>query len=184
MKGLSRKELVERLRAIAEDDTPRVEHCGAMCYSPSLIDFDRKIRLKCDCCGANIDVHDDEEYKNIFSLVRNIKSLGYDAKVEMICEDCAKKFCENNSITIKNSYRDDFDLKKDARLYSLNYLFYFRLSDDADYHCVIDNDSYHYKSLLTFLENEDMYLGDYDESHYLADEIDVIEFMTGLKLNE
>lgn len=183
-KPLSRKELIERLKSIAEEDIPREKIMGAKCYMP-VFKPQRLFFYVCDCCRRFADFERSDYEQNVISDVNSIKALGYDVKIEVFCKDCAEKFAKQNNLTVKWSWEaDDFDLKKDVYFEHLNFVFYFKLPEDNDYHCVLNNRYYHYKLLLAFLKNENgLFLRRYGE-HYLADEIDVIEFMTGLKLNE
>ena len=46
-KSLSKEELLARLKAIASDDSPRIENFGAMCYSQM---SPPEKHFKCDVC--------------------------------------------------------------------------------------------------------------------------------------
>ena len=76
-----------------------------------------------------------------------------------------------------------FDKHEKIRIGDLNHIFYFRLPDDIEYHRTIANREGQYAALLTLLQNEQKY-GDYfGNSHYIADDIDTLEFMTGIKFD-
>jgi hypothetical protein len=179
-KPLSKEELIERLKAIATDDTPRIENPGAMCYSPMMPKHKKR---GCDICGISILYFDYVASDSIFKTVREIRRLGYDVKVEAICKTCAEKLKKELYPNMKSIEDEDFDWEKDISLHDINFVFYFRITPDADYHRAISNRVYQYTALLTLLQNEPMYSGNYDESHYIADEIDSLEFMTGIKFN-
>ena len=89
-KTLSKDELIAQLKALSETETPESVHMGAMCYSPAPPPL-RKV--KCESCGNIIDEFDYMRSLNgIKKQVKEIQALGYDAKVEHICADCAVKF--------------------------------------------------------------------------------------------
>lgn len=173
-KPLSKEELVERLKAIADDDSPR-EDDGmiAMCYSPSMPPIQK---TKCDICGSEICYMGWGDDK-ISDYVKGIASLGYDVKVETVCESCAEKIKKE---IYPNTKPDDVD---DIWLSEINHIFFFRTSADEEYHRAIANDESQYRTLLAFLQNEKKYYNEYHECNYLADEIDTIKFMTGIKLD-
>lgn len=181
-KPLSKEELIERLKAIAADETPRVDNPGAMCYSPIA---PQTKHAKCSACGCDIQYYDynDIEDKPIKKLVKEIAHLGYDAKVSTICKTCAEKLKKELYPNMKSEDEDGFNWKTDFRIDEINFVFYFRTSKETEYHRTIANSAYKYMALLTLLENERMYSGYYDESHYIADEIDTLEYMTGIKFN-
>ena len=49
-KPLSKEELINRLKAIAADNTPRIENPGAMCYSPMVPSQEH---FSCEICGGD-----------------------------------------------------------------------------------------------------------------------------------
>ena len=174
-KPLSKEELVERLKTIAADDSPR-EDDGmiAMCYSVALT----MQKTKCDICGEEIIYSDAwPSDDKISDYVKGIASLGYDVKVKTVCESCAEKMKKE---IYPNMKPDDVD---DIWLSEINHLFFFRTSADEEYHRAIANDESQYRTLLAFLQNEKKYYNEYHECNYLADEIDTIEFMTGIKID-
>lgn len=172
-KPLSKEELIERLKAIAADDSPREEAMSAMCYSPSMPPMQK---TKCDICGSEICYFGWGDDK-ISDYVKGIASLGYDVKVETVCKSCAEKMKKE---IYPNTKPDDVD---DIWLSEINHIFFFRTSVDEEYHRAIANDESQYRTLLAFLQNEKKYYDEYHECNYLADEIDTIEFMTGIKID-
>ena len=174
---LTKEELVERLKAIATDDTPRIEHPGAMCYCPLLPTYKH---TKCDDCGCDI-IYDEFDDTRIKKTVQEIAQLGYDVKLTTLCKACAEKLKNELFPNMKSRGEEDYDWKNDVYIEKTNYVFYFRTTADVEYHRAISNNIYQYKALLTLMHNEPMYGGIYDESHYLADETDTLEYMTGIK---
>lgn len=179
---LNKEELVERLKAIAADETPRIDNPGAMCYSPIA---PQTKHSKCNACGCDIHYYDfhDSEDKPIKKLVKEIAQLGYDVKVSTFCKTCAEKLKKELYPNKKSESEDGFNWETDVRIDEINYVFYFRTSADMEYHRAIANSSYKFMALLTLFQNKPMYSGNYDESHYIADEVDTLEFMTGIKFN-
>lgn len=187
-KPLSREELVERLKAIAADETIRVENHGAMCYCPAE-PFEKHV--PCDLCGSDIsyDIIMGDVHETILELVDEMADWGYDVKVKTVCKPCAEKIKEElypvRMPKVDNEFTRRLILMRRDPVYlgEVNHVFYFRTSSDEDYHRAISNDHYQYKALLALMQNQQMYSGDYDESHYLADEINDIEFLTGIRYN-
>ncbi|MCF0186344.1 MAG: hypothetical protein HUJ98_07655 [Bacteroidaceae bacterium] len=181
-KPLSREELVARLKAIAADESPRIERMGAMCYDMSLGEEEH---TECDICGCDITYLDSfNSLGTIYDSVWKIRSLGYDAKVENVCHECGEKLRKEIYPNSKSYGEEGFDRDKDIWIGALNHVFYFRLSPDEEYHRAIANDKYNYKALLALLQNKPLYTDYFDKGHYIADEIETLEFMTGIKFNE
>lgn len=167
-KSLSKEELIEQLKALSEAETPESIHMGAMCYSPAPPPL-RKV--KCESCGQIIDVYDWMRSLNgIKKSVESIKALGYDAKLDHICANCI------NKLGLKDEDGDPF---MEGSLY---YVFYFKTKDQAEYHITKCSDEDAYKAVLAFLKNKPTYTDYYDATHLIKDELDVIEKMTGIKI--
>lgn len=183
MNPLSKEELISRLQAIAADETPREEHFGAMCYSQMA---PPEKHTKCERCGSSFTFHDWSRREQIQSLVKQIKRLGYDVNLQVICRDCANKLKEE-------LYKDSPDIadglfgqegKITVWIGDINFLFSFRTASTEPYHLAIANHINEYSSLLALLKNNRMYLDSYDSSHYIADEKHVLKFMTGINFDE
>ena len=187
-KVLTKEELIERLKIIAADETPREESHGAMCYCPAP---PIEEHVPCDLCGSDISYKKfmGDDHKLILQLVWEMANLGYDVKVETVCKSCAERIKEELYPAWKPKEDNELTrrmllMRRDpVYLEEINHIFYFRTSSDQDYHRAISNEHNRYKTLLTLLQNRPMYNGRYDESHYIADEIDTLEFMTGIKFN-
>ncbi len=180
-KPLSKDELIARLKAIASDDSPRVHELCAMFYSRM---SPPEKHIKCDLCGSDICYFDWGERDTILDLVEEIAKLGYDVKIETTCKPCTEKIKKEVYPNMKSEDEEGFDWKKDMWLSYINYVFFFRTSNDFEYHRAIANNTNSYKVLLTLLQNKPKYNDDRGASHYIADEIDVLEFMTGIKFND
>lgn len=57
-------------------------------------------------------------------------------------------------------------------------------SPEVEYHSAIANNEDYYGSLLSLLKNAPMYFDSYDRNYYIANEKDVLHFMTGIDFNE
>ena len=180
-KPLSKEELIARLKAIAADDTPREVSMGAMCYSQM---SPPTKHTKCNGCGCKITYHDWNTHDTIVDLVEKIKSLGYDVKVEVICQNCGEKLKKEIYPDCKSCDDEEFDWDNKVWISDINHAFYFRHTTDTEYHRAIANSVNNYKSLLILLQNKPMYRDRFDRSHYIADEISTLEFMTGINFNE
>lgn len=168
-KTLSKDELIAQLKALSETETPESVHMGAMCYSPAPPPL-RKV--KCESCGNIIDEFDYMRSLNgIKKQVKEIQALGYDAKVEHICADCA------NKLGIKD---EDGDPLVDGQLY---YIFYFKAKGQEQYTISESSDEDDYKCVLAFLKNEPTYMDYYDNTHLVKEELDIIERMTGISID-
>lgn len=178
---LSRAELIARLKEIAADETPKVRHMGAMCYSeayfPSLI-------CTCENCGNDFSYRDDDSHNNILQIVEEIRQLGYDAMVATICRQCATALKEDIYVKGKVFCGKKRNAYNEIYIRNINHLFFFRLDENEEYHRAIANTERHYQALLSLLQNKPMYLDYYDQSYYISEEIDTLRFMTGINFNE
>lgn len=170
-KALTKKELIERLKTIAADETPREYSMGAMCYS---MGYPSPEPVKCDICGKEIKPEYDHD--DIKGYVEKFKQRGYDAKIQCLCFECADKTLAEIKPKLKPKKRKEWLIEDTA-----NYLFSFRISKEDDYYRVFENYSCMYRVLLAFLDGETSYLNDFDCRHYLADELEDLLQMTGIK---
>ena len=189
MKPLSKEKLIERLRIIAADETPRKEFFGAMCYSQMA---PPQKTSKCDNCGSTITYHDWDTVESICSIVSEMTGLGYDVKVEKICRDCAKalmaelypeepgEFKWDEIVCDGNQARPQ---RISVWVRDINMLFYFRSSPEEEYHRAIANRETYYSALLTLMQNERVYLDGFGNGHYIEDEKAILEFMTGIRFD-
>lgn len=168
-KSLSEEELRAQLKVLSESEAPESMHMGAMCYSPAP---PQSIKVKCESCGKFVDEFDwMGSRKGIKKSVEEIKKLGYDAKVEHICADCANKLGLTD---------EDGDPLIDGQLY---YVFYFKTKEQEQYHIAESSDEDEYKAVLAFLKNEPTYTDYYDATHLIKDELDVIKKLTGITID-
>lgn len=179
-KPLSKEELVARLKVIASDDTPRIRNFGAMCYMRGSAP---EKHTNCDGCNNDIEYSDYNTHDTILEMVRKMKILGYDVKVQTLCENCAEKLYKEADPESKIVLDEGFVFSKDIFFHDINHIFYFKASGDTDYHKVITNNADKYQTLLTFLQNKVMYDDDDDYSHYIAEEKEILELMTGIKFD-
>ena len=171
-KPLSREELIARLRAISADGTPREQHMGAMCYS---IVMPERSAL-CDICKKEFTYYEWGVRKRIESDVRKMANLGYDVKVEIVCSSCAE--------ALKAELHPNEPDFPTVSIRDINFLLSFRTSPDEEYHRAIANIVDYYSSLLSLLKNSPMYFNRFDRNYYIADEKDVLRFMTGIDFDE
>jgi hypothetical protein len=173
----SKEELTARLKELnAVEEAEQMGGMSAMCYCPA----PPHILLKCELCGKEIgdEVELDwswERHKNyIFGTVSKISSLGYDAKVQLCCRDCAKKLGKEQNPTA--------DPK--AGIDEANILFSFRINESSDYYRRIVNDWAMYEKLHALLVKEDFHIEDYRSYGYTPNEKIVFKYMTGLNPDE
>jgi len=198
-KKLSKTELIERLKAIAVEEVPensfkgRISQCYAVTSSSPLSEKHRIPSSKtCSHCGKELTYYRCLEaltYEtDIPDLVKEMSELGYDVKLEYVCEDCCKKLKEelypNIGEGLVFDVNDEKFMVKVVPL-SENYVFYFRTDSTLPYHCAIANKNHYYRIVLSFLQGKSLYRDKLiDEDIFLAREIHIIEFMTGLKIDE
>ena len=116
-----------------------------------------------------------EQHKNyIFGTVSKISNLGYDAKVQLCCRDCAEKLVnEQNPVAGAKSGIDE-----------ANFLFSFRANGDGEYYRRIVNDRAMYEKLHALLAKEDFHNEDYRSYGYTPNEKIVFKYMTGINPDE
>lgn len=182
-KPLSKEELIARLKAIASDETPREENHGAMCYSPARFKLTPLRLFGCDACGHVELLREWNNTKIIKKIIKGMTKLGYDAKVKAVCKSCAVRIKKELYPNSKSNGEEGFNYMKDIWIDDINHIFYFRLSKDSEYHRAIANSVCQYEALLTLMKNERMYFNRFHNSRYIADEIDTLEFMTGIKFD-
>ena len=123
--------------------------------------------------------HSDEEMFN--SIIKEIKDLGYDASLEVICGSCALEAKEEAEFF-------DLPLTSEDDIYEEGtyHLFCFKAKSDKDYHqAITDIESFDdYQAVLAFLKGDAYFKDCYDRYHSIMDEQDTIKRMTGIGIKE
>lgn len=160
---LSREELKERLRLIADDTAPIPIISGAMCYCPSHIGFD-KIYEKSMCvkCGKEYVYSRDSFLECSRSVNRDrvtkMREIGYDVKSEFICKECAEKIVKELYSDIDNDETEyQKTIKKLVYVSDRNCLFSFRTNDSEPYHLALTDNEYCYRALYALMENDRLF---------------------------
>ena len=172
-----------------------------MCYSRALPET---LNFNCDICDKPMQTQMySSSYNYIYERVNEIRKLGYDVKVEDLCLDCMIKkvtsgeyYCnlstfefsldvatkwDNNLKDYKLEKLTDAEIIKRLRLKNATkpfICFYFRTSPDEKYHMSQMNNTYCYRIVKDFLNIEQSC-----DTRLLNNEIELIERMTGLKLD-
>ena len=169
-KSLSKEELIEQLKALARQEIDMPMHMGAMCYSPAM---PTPKTVKCESCGKEIEEFGWRQTNGdlIKKKVNEIKRLGYDAKVEALCSECAAKL----GLTDEDG--------EPLREYCLHHVFYFKTKEQEEYHLAVSNNEDDYNAVIAFLKNEPTYTDYYDATHPIKDELDLIKRMTGISID-
>lgn len=169
-KTLTKEELIEQLKALASQEIDQPMHMGAMCYSPAM---PMPKEVECESCGKKLEEFGWRQTSGdkIKKKVNAIKRLGYDAKVEGLCAECAMKLGLTD---------EDGEPLSD---YSLHYVFYFKTKEQEDYHLAVSNDEDEYNAVIAFLKNEPTYTDFYDATHPIKEELDLIKRMTGISID-
>ncbi|MCL2529463.1 MAG: hypothetical protein FWE41_03930 [Coriobacteriia bacterium] len=161
LSGLTRDELNERLRELAENPDETLIVMGAMCYETMPVEPEYK-HLACSTCNANAKIEDwrMESLERIEAVVNEIISEGFDVTldVSISCERCTG----TDSVRIRT-------------------IFGIKFKGDANYHLVETSNVSDYEVLLAFLQGEETYDAGGDWIYPLYLRQDVIEKMTGLK---
>lgn len=169
----SREELIKRLREIANEEI-KVENneLSAMCYCPVI---PPTLTFKCEECNTKMEYSMYESnYKWMHKTIKEIRKLGYDAKIKVLCSDCLIKEIESGEyICNSNNFGNWRPL----------FCFYFRTNKNEKYHLAESNDSSDYDIVLKFLKDKRKW-EKFDRTVLLKDRIYTIEQMTGLKLSE
>lgn len=175
---LSRAELVERLKAISQEEIPTVRRLGAMCYCMRFTD----ITITCDKCGMEITVEEGGE-KRVQDMLNKMSALGYDVKVEHLCKECCNKVKEELYPGVDEWIEIDKEKEIYVEVHHSNRLFYFRTDSTQPYHIALANPIYYYDPVLAFLEGKSSY-SYHGKQHFLTEEIYLLEYLTGLKIDE
>lgn len=96
-----------------------------------------------------------------------IADMGYDAKVKLVCSDCANKL----------GLRDEGGEKLAGD--GVHTVFYFKTKEQSEYTISVDNDPDSYIAVYAFLSNNPKYLG---LTHPIKESLDVIKRMTGISI--
>ena len=170
----SREELIKRLKEIANEEI-KVEDNGisAMCYCrviPPTLTF------KCKECNTKMEYSMYEyKYKWMCETIKEIRNLGYDAKIKVLCEECLIKEIESGEYICNI---DDFKNREPL------FCFYFRTNKNEKYHLAESDNSSDYDIVLKFLKDVRKWEVFNEKTVLLKDRIYTIKRMTGLKLSE
>ena len=179
--SLNREQLLEQLKELAAQKLPSylANHMGAMCYAPSMIDSFSTICQHCHRPLLYQAFNNIEE--ELYSIINEIKDLGYDATLEVICGSCALKAKEEAEF-----FNLPFTTVDDIYEENTYHLFCFKTKSDKDYHqAITDMESlYDYQAVLAFLKGESYFQDKYDRYHSIMDEQDIIKRMTGIEINK
>ncbi len=175
---LTRAELVERLKEISHEEVPAKRSMGAMCYCMRFTD----ITLACSKCGTEITVDEGGERK-VQDMVNKMSALGYDVKVEHLCKECCQKVKDQLYPGVDEWLVIDEEKKIFVEAHHSNRLFYFRTDNSMPYHIALANPIYYYDPVLAFLEGKSSYKY-HGRDHFLTEEVYLLEYLTGLKINE
>ncbi len=214
---ISKEELTARLKELWDEKAEQVRNI-AMCYCPAPPCNRRHI---CELCGKKIDdlylASSDWDLcvdDGFFKTVSKIVDLGYDAKVQFCCRECAEKLIKEQ-ISTANAKKSDKDKNAsfrlihyvrnifrrvcawrrqekeqisaayaEARISYANFLFSFRIKGDSEYYRRIVNDLEMYERLHGLLAKEDFHIKDYRSYSYTSAEKSALKYMTGLNPDE
>ena len=169
----SREELIKRLKEIANEEIKVEDNkLSAMCYSLAI---PPTLTFKCKECNKEMkDTMYESDYKWMRKTIYEIRNLGYDAKIKVLCEECLIKEIESGKYICNI---DDFKNREPL------FCFYFRTNENEKYHLAESDNSSDYDIVLKFLKDKRKW-EKFDGTVLLKDRIYTIEQMTGLKLSE
>ena len=166
----TKKELIGKLKNLSDKAGKPKARKTAMCYSPAP---PKPTTAYCGVCKKLIIDHmsSDEAIKGecIQRSVRSIiYSLGYDAKVTVMCAECASK------LGIKDVNGDDItDQNKPY------HVFYFKPKGQEDYHVSISGSWFDYNAVTLYLKNRESPLEDSVYDWHIKGKEEIISRMTG-----
>ena len=166
----TKKELVGKLKERAGKAAKPKARKTAMCYSPAP---PKLTTAYCEVCKKLITDHmSRDEATNgecIQSRVRLIiYALGYDAKVTVMCAECASK------LGIKDVNGEDItDQNKPY------YVFYFKPKGQEEYHVSISGSWFDYNAVTLYLKNRESPLEDSVYDWHIKGKEEIISRMTG-----
>ena len=167
---MTKEELIEQLKSIANDETEVTLSMGAMCYSPRSSAFEFQ-RVKCESCGKELLEDLSRKDTRISGKVQLIEVLGFDAKVERVCSDCASK------LGLKN--KDGQPLRD----HSLHNVFYFKTKEQENYNISVADSRIDYDAVIAFLKNKKTFTGYHGRTHLVKDHLELIKKMTGISID-
>ncbi len=194
----SKEELTACLKELEAEKAEQMQDI-AMCYCPAP---SRSIFPQCEQCGKELYMWFGEKIfiDRIRKIVSEISSLGYDAKVQLCCRECAEKLGneKNAPAGLIFSWRDIFRRDRSKELANeqnsaasaksgideTNFLFSFRANGGSDYYRRIVNDRKMYEKLHALLAKKDFHIEDYRSYGYTPSEKIVFKYMTGLNPDE
>lgn len=166
----TKKELIGKLKNLSDKAGKPKARKTAMCYSPAP---PKPTTVYCEVCKKLITDHmsSDEAIKGecIQRSVRSIiYSLGYDAKVTVMCAECASK------LGIKDVNGEDItDQNKPY------YVFYFKQKGQEEYHVSISDSWFDYNAVALYLKNRESPLKDSVYDWHIKGKEEIISRMTG-----
>lgn len=192
-KPLSKEELIEQLRAIANKEVIIPDY-----GMKALVNFrDDIIARSCDYCGNEHKIWNFAgNYTHIIEIVESIKSLGYDADLEFVCTNCAIKLGLVDKFSIYSDYCNSSYGKLHkvssideylSKYNTLRLLFKFKARGQEKWYLAISNDDDDYKAVIAFLKNEPTYETYSFSKHEFCliavkDKLDIIKRMTGISI--
>lgn len=171
----TKKELVDKLKKLSGKAAKPKGRKTAMCYSPAP---PKPTTAYCEVCKKLITDHmsSDEAIKGecIQRSVRSIiYSLGYDAKVTVMCAECASKLgiqdVNGEGITDQNKPY---------------YVFYFKQKGQEEYHVSISDSWFDYNAVALYLKNRESPLEDSIYDWHIKGKEEIISRMTGYKVEK
>lgn len=166
----TKKDLVDKLKKLSGKAASHMPRKTAMCYSPAP---PMPTTVYCEVCKKLITDHlsSDEAIKGecIQSRVRLIiYALGYDAKVTVMCAECASK------LGIKDVNGEDItDQNKPY------YVFYFKPKGQEEYHVSISGSWYDYNAVVAYLKNRETPIENAVYDRFVKGKEEIISRMTG-----
>ena len=166
----TKKDLVDKLKKLSGKAASHMPRKTAMCYSPAP---PKPTTAYCEVCKKLITDHmsSDEASKGEY-IQRKVRLiiyvLGYDAKITVMCAECASK------LGIKDVNGEDItDQNKPY------YVFYFKPKDQEEYHVSISGSWYDYNAVAIYLKNREKPLEDSVYDLFVKGKEEIISRMTG-----
>ncbi len=166
----TKKDLIGKLKKLSGKVASHMPRKTAMCYSPAP---PKPTTVYCEVCKKLItDQMLSDEATNQELIEREVRqivySLGYDAKVTVMCAECASK------LGVKDVNGEDItDQNKPY------YVFYFKPKGQEEYHVSISGSWYDYTAVAIYLKNREKPLEDSVYDWHVKGKEEIINRMTG-----
>ena len=174
---VSRKALVERLKALDESEAPSDLSPGAHCYKPAGIFYEKK---PCQDCGEIMDEGRMNEILLAYNVpLKRIQNLGVDATL-ILPEHCPTCGFGLNACGL--DWKQESELRKLPEEWQRK-KFHLKIKypDDPDFVRVELDEAHDLELMALFLQGKDRWEGKQGDEYALKDKVDQLKKLFGVK---